>query len=389
MKRYLQSLASLKLTVVLFTLAMFLIFAGTLAQVDQGIWQVMRRYFRSFWVLIELQLFVPEKVATVPGVIPFPGGFLIGGLLLANLVAAHVARFKYSWKRVGIVVLHLGVILMLVSEVVTAVLAEEGSMSISEGGYANYVEDIREVELAIIDASHPQHDEVVVIPESILKRQHSVIRHERLPFEINVEHWMANSQVFGPAMAPPGSQPEATVGFGQRLVAQEVPEISGVEEQMANAPSAYLTITHEGKGLGRWLASWWLNPQPIRVGDQTYFMRLRFKRTYKPYTIHLIDFRHDRFTGTNKPRNFSSLVRVVNPARHDDREVLIYMNHPMRYEGETFYQASFEKGDTGTVLQVVRNPGWLIPYISCALIAVGMTTHFGTHLLRFAKRVHR
>ena len=38
----------------------------------------------------------------VGGSFPFPGGWLLGGLLLANLLAAHLVRFKLSWKRSGI-----------------------------------------------------------------------------------------------------------------------------------------------------------------------------------------------------------------------------------------------------------------------------------------------
>jgi len=56
------------------------------------------------------------------------------------------------------------------------------------------------------------------------------------------------------------------------------------------------------------------------------------------------------------------------------------MNHPLRYGGKTFYQASFGKGDALSVLQVVRNPGWLIPYLSCALVALGLALHFGKKL---------
>jgi hypothetical protein len=102
--------------------------------------------------------------------------------------------------------------------------------------------------------------------------------------------------------------------------------------------------------------------------------------------IHLIDFRHDRYIGTDTPKNFSSQVRLIDPARNEDREVLIYMNNPLRYRGETFYQASFKRGDTATILQVVRNPGWLLPYIACTLGAVGMLVHFGNHLFKFLKR---
>jgi len=71
---------------------------------------------------------------------------------------------------------------------------------------------------------------------------------------------------------------------------------------------------------------------------------------------------------------------------HEDREVLIYMNNPLRYAGETFYQASFDPDDHGSVLQVVRNPTWLTPYFSCVLVATGLLIQFLSHLIPFLKR---
>ena len=38
MKRFLAPLASLKLTVVLLAMSTFIVFAGTVAQIDKGIW---------------------------------------------------------------------------------------------------------------------------------------------------------------------------------------------------------------------------------------------------------------------------------------------------------------------------------------------------------------
>src|SRR5262249_51249037 len=71
----------------------------------------------------------------------------------------------------------------------------------------------------------------------------------------------------------------------------------------------------------------------------------------------------------------------------ENREVLIYMNHPLRYNGDTFFQADFLKnGQTGTVLQVVRNPGWTMPYISCVMVALGMMIHFGITLVNFLQK---
>ncbi len=85
-------------------------------------------------------------------------------------------------------------------------------------------------------------------------------------------------------------------------------------------------------------------------------------------------------------KNFSSLVHLKNPGRGEERDVLIYMNQPLRYAGKAFYQASFGKGDTLSVLQVVENPGWLLPYVSCVLVTAGLLVHFAVSLRRSVKR---
>jgi hypothetical protein len=35
---------------------------------------------------------------------------------------------------------------------------------------------------------------------------------------------------------------------------------------------------------------------------------------------------------------------------------------------------------------VVRNPGWLMPYVSCVLVTLGMLIHFGLHLATYLSR---
>ena len=80
------------------------------------------------------------------------------------------------------------------------------------------------------------------------------------------------------------------------------------------------------------------------------------------------------------------LVWLSNPEKKESREALIYMNHPLRHAGETFYQSGVLPNDGGTILQVVRNPGWLMPYVSCILVAGGMLIHFGFHLIGFLRR---
>lgn len=385
----LAALASLRLTVVLFALSIILVFCGTLAQIDAGIWTVVNQYFRSLYVWIPLQLFFPRRL-TVPGSFPFPGGWLVGGLLLLNLVAAHLVRFKLAWRRAGILLIHAGLIVMMVSELVTGLFALEGTMSIDVGKSANYVEHTSAAELAIIDRSDPYTDAVVVIPGSRL-RKGGLIRHELLPFDVQVVRYMANSA--SPKMATPDADNPATAGDGLQAVAVERPEATGTDpEQKVDIPSAYVTLRRKGtdESLGTYLVSEWLTlnerPQKLELDGRPYELYLRFKRSYKPYALHLVEFRHDRYLGTDTPKNFSSKVRLTDPVRNEDREVLIWMNHPLRYEGETFYQSSYKPDDSGTILQVVRNPGWLMPYLSCAMVSLGMLLHFGLHLFGFLQR---
>ena len=190
----LKALASLRLTVALFALSIILVFAGTLAQVDAGIWTVVDGYFRSFYVWIPLQIFLPRTV-NFGGGFPFPGGWLLGSLLLANLLAAHAVRFKLSWKRSGIIILHSGLIIMMVSELVTGLFAVEGSMLIFEGKSSNYVTHPRATELAIVPEGTGETAEVTVLPMALL-RGGGLIRDDGLPFDVEVVQYMVNSHLY-------------------------------------------------------------------------------------------------------------------------------------------------------------------------------------------------
>ena len=123
------------------------------------------------------------------------------------------------------------------------------------------------------------------------------------------------------------------------------------------------------------------------MAGRTYELALAPDRgIHKPYTISLLEFKHDIYAGTDIPSNFSSKIHLRDPARGEDRDVLIRMNTPLRYGGETFYQASFEEGDRVSILQVVRNPAAITPYVACSLVASGLIVQFLTHLIGFARK---
>lgn len=455
-RRLPHSLASLKLTVVLFALAIFLTYAGTVAQKEHGVGTILTQYFRTGLARVEIEplfLYTVHLPAWMPKDFYFPGGWLIGGMMLINLIAAHVTRFNVKvrgaklwnglavlavgsaligllvtdnlgvepgglsgftsdWaimlgivavmltgarmlfnRRAGVVIAHAGLIVLLLSELITGLFAIEGIMPIMNGGAVNYIEVISKPELVVVDRSPADYDREVCVPGSFLAGG-GTIRDDRLPFDVEVVDFMKNSELVQPGE---GIVNPATAGSGLQMIARRQPEESGAgAAERQDAASAYIRVvdkqTH--KPVGTYLVSYFFDhdfgardlPQHVTLGGKTYDMALRFTRVYQPYTVKLLEFRHQLYPGTMIAKDYSSFIQLTDPSRRVDRRVRIWMNHPLRYHNQTLYQQSVLGQDQGTILQVVQNPGWAVPYISCLMVAGGLIVHFGQNLSTFLRR---
>lgn len=492
-------LTALRLTVWTLAFAILLVFFGTLAQVHEGLWNAQDRWFRSFWVVHQ-----PTDPWWVPPV--FPGGYLIGIVLLANLAAAHVARYHWNTKKAGVHLTHLGVMLLLVGQLATDMFSEESHMRLREGESRSYSEGPRGDELVFITDADATHEEVVAIPEEIVAERKD-ITHPKLPFTVKVKDYSVNGEVLshssvaeaagkmttalatvesqfssadaliplaenaaqmegraqvwrdalkavgeseGPDIVDAAkrvtAQPERAAkllaelktrfrkemtarfiqqggalryaaekiaanetieadklpgatdsGAGKSFMKIALPEAKDMDTR--NMPFAVVELVEDGKSLGEFLVSPYLNDQTFTAGGRTWRTALRWTRSYHPFSVTLLKTTHEIYPGTitrnnpqGIPKNFQSRVRVSNPKTGENREVDIYMNNPLRYGGLTFFQYQMGRDEiannVGTsTLQVVRNPGWITPYLGCIIVGVGMTWQFMAHLLGFiAKR---
>ena len=142
------------------------------------------------------------------------------------------------------------------------------------------------------------------------------------------------------------------------------------------------------------IASQLLVPQTIEAAGKKFIFTLRPTRIYHPFSLTLLKATHTVYAGTDIPKDFRSRVRLQNPKTGENREVEISMNHPLRYAGLTFYQYQMSAGEMveragqtpSSVLQVVRNPSWLTPYIGCILVGLGLTVQFLFHLVGFVSK---
>jgi hypothetical protein len=378
LRRLIAIITSLKLTIICLAAGMVLIFAGTIAQVHLGIWEAQQRYFQSLFVW-----WPPEGNGFQFPI--FPGGHLIGAVLLINLIAAHAKRFQWSWRKLGIHLTHAGLIIMLAGGLFTDLFAIESHMRLGTGDTRNYSEDPRRMELAVIDTSDPEFDQVTAIPEAVLQRART-IEHKSLPFRIVVRHYYQNSRLRMVNESGVVLKPIANQGPGAQVVVEPAARATGVNDRDL-VSAAVEIIPAKSASLGTWLVSDALGaPQTFSSDGRSWQLVMRPARYYKPYSVTLQKFTHERYVGTDIPKNFASTVTLIDPERSVNRNVLVYMNHPLRYRGETYYQAGFEKDDRTSILQVVRNPSFVAPYIACIVVAAGLLVQFGYHLVGFSRR---
>lgn len=376
--RLVDLFTSLKLTIICLAAAMVLIFAGTLAQVHLGIHEAQQRYFQSLFVWWPAE----SRGFQIP---VFPGGHLIGAVLLVNLIAAHLKRFRLVWRKLGIHLTHAGLIIMLAGGLFTDLFAVESHMQLTGGETKNYSEDGRGMELAVIDVTDSDLDQVTAIPETVLRHDRT-IDYWSLPFRIVVRNFYQNSRLKMLSEAGDGARPIANQGPGAMIAVQPAPPATGVDERDVTS-AAIEILPKDGGSLGTWLVSDALGaPQTFSCGGRTWMIALRPARYYKPYSVTLQKFTHEKYAGTDIPKDFSSRVTLIDPERAVNRDVLIYMNHPLRYRGETYYQAGFQKDDSATILQVVHNPSFIAPYVACVIVAAGLLVQFGYHLVGFSKK---
>lgn len=127
------------------------------------------------------------------------------------------------------------------------------------------------------------------------------------------------------------------------------------------------------RGKEHWLA---LNAS-VRIfnEDSMYLVTFGNKRLDLGFDINLKDFTVGRYQGTMRAASYASDVVIPGVLEYH-----ISMNEPLKYQGFTFYQASFQEEEPGkpttSILSVNRDPGRWIKYLGSFLIVLGTIVLF-------------
>lgn len=187
----------------------------TLAQVNLGTFGTLEVNMRSWLVWWQ-----PTDCLALP---VFPRGALAGLALLANLVTVMVQRFTLSAKKADLWIVHAGLILLVPGESVTGALQVEHSLASEEGQTVNYVERARHHELAVIDTTDPNTDEVYGIPEARLA-QGGEVALPGTPITLRLKAFHRKAELS--ALAPGGKPSGATAGIGRSVQITPQPPVA-------------------------------------------------------------------------------------------------------------------------------------------------------------------
>lgn len=399
---FLIPLADLRITLTLLSFSMVLIFVATLEQVRVGIRGAQAEFFESLYGIWHYpeQFWGGEFLNPLP--IPIPGGYLLGGLLILNLISAFITRFQWTGKKMGIQFIHLGIIMLLIGQLATQAMQEESRMQINKGESKNYLERFHGVELAFIDVTNPETEQVVALSQALLEGG-GMHYSQDLPFKVKILDFGPNCEFnsLPPAREATGPAEKVNRGVIQSANLEIRPKPEDFSSEGMNFGYVVFELLDGAESMGIWAAishpagnHWWaqINPkmgdlafQPIRMNGKLWGMTLRPEREYLPYSIELLGIANEFYQGTDIPFNFESEI-MLRTGQNQSRRALVYMNTPLRHEGKTFYQYQMNKAADYTVFQVVRNPSWLVPYIACILVSFGLLWQFSFHLARFLSK---
>lgn len=324
---------------------MLYLVAGTIAQKYIGLYEATSIFFSSpiIWL----------------GIVPLPGMPVIIALVFFNLSFKLLFKSPWDWKNSGIIVAHIGAMLLIFGGLISSLMNSEGYIALPEGQSSNIISDYHQREFAILSNDGETLATFNHLNIDIDKSLNSA----SLPFTITPIDTCRNCEITARVNAG-----ENHIGMAQHMQISPAKLKVNNEENMAG-------ITFQvNENIYTVLESVPKIPT-IKIGDKEFHFTLRRNVRKLPFSIQLIDFEKQSYPGTDKAKSYRSSVIIKDGDLSWESE--ISMNKPLRYKGYSFFQSSFIDNPTGeiSVLAVVWNAGRSFPYISGLLMCLGLVAH--------------
>ena len=355
---------SLRLTVICLLLLSINVLVGTFYQKTYGLFAAQEDFYYSWF-------------SPVYGYIPpLPGGLTLLWLLFINLLLSMMIQFQYGLRKIGIVFVHFGILLMLAGGWITHLYGQEGFLSLQEGEASNLSSDYREWELSIWTQQQGVR-EVSAYDQDAFK-EGVTVDFPDVQVRVTPRISYVNSRAFLPKAGVEVDSPPLNASGIIRLEEKD-PE----NEPEKNMPGLLVDVEWNGETREVLLFGGDQGPLHLEGENGGIYLHLRRTRYPLPVLVRLIDFKKEVYPNSTTPKSFSSSINVL--AHEFEREVLIEMNRPFRYLGFTFFQASYAAPEGQreiSTFAVTRNYGRLIPYVATGITVLGLIIHFIVEVIR-------
>lgn len=329
--------------------AMLYLVVGTVAQKYIGLYAATQIFFSDpiLWL----------------GPVPLPGLPFVLAVITLNLTLKLILKSAWTRQKAGIIVTHLGALLLLYGGLFTALFSSEGYLDLLPDQEKSVVSDYHQREFVLLNE---KGEALQSFPASELEVG-KTLKISQPPLEIKILESCRNCSIVARQDAG-----ENFKGMAANMSLKPAPLKIQDEENLTGA-----TFSVEGsQDDGHYLVLDEVPKLPeISVGEQTFRFALRKTQRALPFTVKLLEFRRDLHPGTEMARAYESRVEIIDgPSRW---ESVISMNQPLRYKGYTFFQSSFVQTPAGemSVLAVVHNVGRIFPYLSGILMCLGLILH--------------
>jgi len=341
-KSVFQFLISARMVFFLMPPLMVLLIAGTVAQKELGLYTATKYYFAG------------------------PAAWGLLGLLTLSLSLKFLFDSAWSWQKLGIILSHLGVLVLLYGGALTALTNQEGYLIVSEAGRSATVLDYHQRSLVVLDEGR-------IIAEW---RADDLKQGAVLPLGDTGSHIEINDYCLNCDITRREDDAENAFGMAAKVKLSSKPAEKNNEENISG-------VTFSVSGTQYIVFEGFTKPIGIE-GLEIIYGRVQRRL---PFTVELVDFKKNLYVGTQMAKAYSSDIIV-----HDGDvswPVRIEMNQPLRYKGYTLFQSNYIEGADerdSTILAVVDNKGWIFPYIGTAIMAFGLLYHLFMHLTARVRR---
>ena len=410
-KKLASAIGSFGFAVILLLFLLLLTWLGTLEQVEHGLFVVQKKYFEQLGLIHwtgERAITLPgsdEPAFTIPPLpLPLPGVYLILMLLFVNLLIGGLVRIRKDRRTLGILITHLGMVLMLVAGFVKFQFSFEGNLGLWPGEQGAEFTSYHDWELVVREAVPEGVVREQVIPDTdwndLARGKERRFTSDALPFDLTITRAFANCEVVpkGPMFTGDGPVIDGYVVLKRPLE----------HEDEQNVPGLYVTCTEHATNQRTDAIVWGLEdflelgkrhlgkPRALftlSAGGKEWLLDLRKKRYPLPFSVRLDKFDFGLHPGITTAKFFSSDVTKFDGGQQQAAK--ISMNEPLRHGGYTIYQGSYGPANLPTtaehysVFVVVSNPSDQWPKWSCYIIAVGLLLHFVRKLRRHVEAENR